>query len=149
MVAAKASTPKGKQTAKSVKKTPRSSKKTPKTSNKAKQSGTPVHRPAKVPNAFFGSPIQEAQARLHVSAVPDALPCREDKFAEIYSFTGSAIRDQAGGCIYISGVPGTGKTATVKEVVRCLQAEVMDGELDDFTFVEINGMRLTEPSQVR
>ena len=28
------------------------------------------------------------------------------------------------------------------------QEEVMEGELDDFTFVEINGMRLTEPAQV-
>ncbi len=56
-----------------------------------------------------------------MSAVPDALPCREDKFAEIYAFAETRVREGGGGCIYVSGVPGTGKTATVKEVVRRLQ----------------------------
>ena len=60
------------------------------------------------------SPLQEAQARLHVSAVPDSLPCRESEFAEICIFTESKIRERGAGCMYISGVPGTGKTATVK-----------------------------------
>ncbi len=39
----------------------------------------------------LGTPMQEAQARLHVAAVPDALPCREDKFAEIYAFVESKV----------------------------------------------------------
>ena len=47
--------------------------------------------------------------------------------------------------MYISGVPGTGKTATVHEVIRSIQ-EAQD-DLADFTFVEINGMKLTEPAQ--
>lgn len=50
--------------------------------------------------------------------------------------------------MYISGVPGTGKTATVHEVTRSLREAVESGELPDFNFVEINGMRLTEPHQV-
>ena len=50
-------------------------------------------------------------------------------------------------CMYISGVPGTGKTATVKEVMRSLQQACDSGDLPKFTFVEINGMRLTEPRQ--
>lgn len=50
-------------------------------------------------------------------------------------------------CIYISGVPGTGKTATVNEVVKCLQKSVKKGKLNNFDFVEINGMRLSEPRQ--
>ena len=50
-------------------------------------------------------------------------------------------------CMYISGVPGTGKTATVMEVLSRLRQAVSDGELDDFVCVEINGMRLTEPHQ--
>lgn len=48
-------------------------------------------------------------------------------------------------CMYISGVPGTGKTATVHEVIRSIQ-EAQD-DLPEFTFVEINGMKLTEPAQ--
>ena len=39
------------------------------------------------------------------------------------------------------------QTATVKEVVRLLQEERDDGNLGHFNFVEINGMRLTEPRQ--
>eukprot|EP00095_Tigriopus_kingsejongensis_P001129 snap_masked-scaffold1099_size62903-processed-gene-0.0 protein:Tk01129 transcript:snap_masked-scaffold1099_size62903-processed-gene-0.0-mRNA-1 annotation:"origin recognition complex subunit 1-like" len=93
------------------------------------------------------SPIQEAQVRLHVSAVPDSLPCREDEFAEIYSFTEGKIQEQTGGCMYISGWPGTGKTATVMEVIRTLQQQVQTGDLEAFQFIEINAMRLTEPSQ--
>lgn len=47
--------------------------------------------------------------------------------------------------MYISGVPGTGKTATVHEVIRSIE-EAQD-DLPEFTFVEINGMKLTEPAQ--
>ena len=49
--------------------------------------------------------------------------------------------------MYISGVPGTGKTATVMEVLSCLRQSVENEELDDFNYVDINGMRLTEPHQ--
>ena len=49
--------------------------------------------------------------------------------------------------MYISGVPGTGKTATVHEVMRCLHELVNEGELPEFKFVEINGMRLSDPRQ--
>ena len=51
-------------------------------------------------------------------------------------------------CMYISGVPGTGKTATVMEVTGYLRQAAEDKELPDFKFVDINGMRLTDPHQV-
>ena len=50
-------------------------------------------------------------------------------------------------CMYISGVPGTGKTATVHQVIRTLKEEYEDGDLAPFKFIEINGMKLTEPNQ--
>ena len=49
--------------------------------------------------------------------------------------------------MYISGVPGTGKTATVHQVIRTLKEEYEDGDLAPFKFIEINGMKLTEPNQ--
>lgn len=52
-----------------------------------------------------------------------------------------------GACIYISGTPGTGKTATVREVVAQLNGAVHAEEMDDFIFVEINGMKVTDPHQ--
>ena len=114
---------------------------------KPKKVMTPRIPSRKIPLPEVVSPLQEAQSRLHVGAVPDSLPCREDEFAEIFSFTEGKIQEGSGGCMYISGLPGTGKTATVKEVIRTLEQENLNGELPDFKFIEINGMRLTEPNQ--
>ncbi|XP_032923599.1 origin recognition complex subunit 1 [Catharus ustulatus] len=93
------------------------------------------------------SVLEEARLRLHVSAVPESLPCREEEFQDIYNFVESKLIDGTGGCMYISGVPGTGKTATVHEVIRCLQQAAENDELPPFQFLEINGMKLTDPHQ--
>ncbi|KND04967.1 origin recognition complex subunit 1 [Spizellomyces punctatus DAOM BR117] len=93
------------------------------------------------------SEFEKARERLHVSVVPDALPCRETEFAEIYGHVESAINEGTGCCVYISGVPGTGKTATVHRVMRALSEAAEQEEIPPFQFVEINGMKLTEPSQ--
>ncbi|KAJ2308584.1 Origin recognition complex, subunit 1 [Coemansia sp. RSA 2706] len=90
---------------------------------------------------------EAARSRLHVSAVPDSLPCREDEFSEIYSHLHAALEERTSMCMYISGVPGTGKTATVLEVMRALQESAGSGELPEFQFVELNGMKMTEPAQ--
>lgn len=50
--------------------------------------------------------------------------------------------------MYISGVPGTGKTATVHEVIRCLQQAAQTNDVPPFEYIEVNGMKLTEPHQV-
>uniref|UniRef100_A0A3Q3F5J8 Origin recognition complex subunit 1 n=1 Tax=Kryptolebias marmoratus TaxID=37003 RepID=A0A3Q3F5J8_KRYMA len=99
----------------------------------------PARRPANV--------LEEARTRLHVSSVPESLPCREQEFQDIYSFVESKITDGTGGCMYISGVPGTGKTATVHEVMRCLQHAADTDEIPPFHFIEINGMKMTDPHQ--
>ncbi|XP_008280087.1 origin recognition complex subunit 1 [Stegastes partitus] len=99
----------------------------------------PARQPANV--------LEEARARLHVSSVPESLPCREQEFQDIYSFVESKIIDGTGGCMYISGVPGTGKTATVHEVMRCLQHAADVDEIPTFHFIEINGMKMTDPHQ--
>ena len=39
----------------------------------------------------------------------------------MYTYLENKLKEGRGGCYYISGVPGTGKTATVMEVMRCLQ----------------------------
>lgn len=88
-----------------------------------------------------------ARERLHVSAVPDSLPCREEEFLTIKNYIESAIQEATGTCVYISGVPGTGKTATVLEVIRYLQHLAEQEEIPEFDFAEINGMKLTDPNQ--
>lgn len=79
--------------------------------------------------------------------MPLSLPCRNTEFTSVYAHLEAAISAGSGACIYISGTPGTGKTATVREVVAQLQASVQAEELDDFIFVEINGMKVTDPHQ--
>ena len=93
------------------------------------------------------SPFQLARTNLHVSSVPLTLPCRVAEFDTVYNHLEAAISAGTGACIYISGTPGTGKTATVREVVSQLDANVQAEELDDFIFVEINGMKVTDPHQ--
>jgi origin recognition complex subunit 1 len=108
---------------------------------------TPLGTRVISPTQIYASPFQLARSKLHVAAVPATLPCRENEFSEVYSHLESAITDGSGACIYISGTPGTGKTATVREVVSQLNASVQAEELDDFIFVEINGMKVTDPHQ--
>jgi origin recognition complex subunit 1 len=83
--------------------------------------------------SLMDSPYKQLQANLHVSAVPSSLPCREEEFNEIREHLEGAINAGTGGCIYISGVPGTGKTATVREVIATLresaEAEVNSADI--------------------
>ncbi len=108
---------------------------------------TPLGTRIVSPSYTQSSPFQIARARLHVASVPATLPCRETEFSIVYSHLEAAITDGSGACIYISGTPGTGKTATVREVVSRLDDAVRADELDDFIFVEINGMKITDPHQ--
>ncbi|KAK5690299.1 Origin recognition complex, subunit 1 [Elasticomyces elasticus] len=108
---------------------------------------TPLGTRLLSPSQAQSSPYQIARSTLHVSAVPHALPCRESEFETVYSHLEAAITAGTGACIYISGTPGTGKTATVREVVASLQGAVAEEQLDDFYFVEINGMKVTDPHQ--
>ena len=81
-------------------------KNTPSKRIKVNRKMTPKIPARSIPLPKNISSLEEAQLRLHVAAVPDSLPCREDEFWEILSFTQDKIHDGSGGCMYISGVPG-------------------------------------------
>ena len=89
-----------------------------------------------------------AQARakrlLHVGAAPERLPCREDQYEEVLACVEDAVEDGIGGCVYVSGVPGVGKTATIREAIRSLRQRAEAGLTAPFKFVEINGMKLND-----
>lgn len=129
------------------KKSTKDTTKTPKSSKKSSKVGTPCIPERKTQAHKREDLFEIARSRLHVSAVPGTLPCRENEFSDIYSFVESKILDGTGGCMYISGVPGTGKTATVLEVLRTLKQSAEDGDIGSFRYIELNGMKLTEPHQ--
>jgi len=39
--------------------------------------------------------------RLHISALPESLPCRDDEFADVYQFVQSKISDNTGGFVVL------------------------------------------------
>lgn len=89
--------------------------------------------------------FKELKAKLHTSMRLTSLPCREDEFTSIYLNLESAIQEQTGCCLYVSGTPGVGKTATIREVIAQLKDLIPTQELPDFDYVEINGLKLLTP----
>ncbi|XP_069361490.1 origin recognition complex subunit 1 isoform X2 [Maniola hyperantus] len=73
-----------------------------------------------------------------------SLPGRENQLNQILAFVRSKLLHGRSGCMYISGVPGTGKTATVDFALKVLKEEQ---ELPEFELVEVNGMSIAEPRQ--
>ncbi|XP_026810830.1 origin recognition complex subunit 1 isoform X4 [Rhopalosiphum maidis] len=123
--------------------TPKTPRKTPKThvKNLTASVSKRLDSGARIPC----SPLEKARANLHLHAAPKHLPCREFEYKSIHSFLVRKINDELTGSMYISGVPGTGKTATVKRVIDSLNADLLMKH--SFKFIEINGLRLANPHQ--
>ncbi|GJQ79166.1 putative origin recognition complex subunit [Trypoxylus dichotomus] len=108
---------------------------------------TPSVQTRKAPIQENCTPLNKAREKLHVSYLPTILPCRENEYNNIFSFLERKLLDGCGGCMYVSGVPGTGKTATVTDVIRKLEEKSKKGIIPSFQFICINGMKLSEPRQ--
>ncbi|KAI4467696.1 cell division control protein 6-related [Holotrichia oblita] len=128
--------------------TPKTVKYTPSAKAKLIREGivTPSVQARGTPLQKNCTPLNKARAKLHVSYLPDLLPCRGKEYENIFNFLEGKLLDGCGGCMYISGVPGTGKTATVTDVLRKLE-EKCRKTIPDFQSVSINGMKLSEPRQ--
>lgn len=50
-------------------------------------------------SAPTNSSLEKAKARLHVSAVPDSLPCREEECQQLYDYIDAKLNDKTGGCM--------------------------------------------------
>ena len=94
------------------------------------------------------SVYEKARNKLHVTNTPDCLPCRENQFSDIYTFIETHIKNQNGGCMYVCGVPGTGKTLTTRQVILCLYESVSAKLLPNFKFIDVNAFQVTEPHQI-
>ncbi|TID16241.1 hypothetical protein CANINC_004240 [Pichia inconspicua] len=91
----------------------------------------------------------KAKKLLGTGAKLKSLPCREEEFYRLFHELENNIHSQKGCCIYVSGTPGVGKTATIREVIKQLSAKLTidnNGETA-FNFLEINGLKLIKPQQ--
>ncbi|KAG7089145.1 hypothetical protein E1B28_010851 [Marasmius oreades] len=102
--------------------------------------------PDKVLKSLPQDPWLRAMHVLHVGSRPEILPCREDEYDSVLQTIRDMVEEGSGGCLYISGLPGTGKTATVYSVIRELQRMAQDNETNPFTYCEINGLKIPDPS---
>ncbi|VAI83659.1 unnamed protein product [Triticum turgidum subsp. durum] len=94
--------------------------------------------------------LEKAKATLLLATLPKSLPCRDKEMEEISTFVKDAICNDhcLGRCLYIHGVPGTGKTMSVLAVMRRLRSEFDSGALRPYCFIEINGLKLASPENI-
>lgn len=94
------------------------------------------------------SDYQKATSRLQLSYIPKKLPCREEQYNILKRFLKDAIiKEGHGSGYYISGMPGTGKTATVNWIIRELNELAEEGDFPEFDYLEINAMKLQKPQE--
>lgn len=103
-------------------------------------------KPIDLKNIEKSAAFQEVKNKLHTSTRLSSLPCREDEFTTLYLNLESAIRENIGCCLYVSGTPGVGKTATIREVIGQLKEVCSYDELNEFDFLELNGLKLISPT---
>jgi origin recognition complex subunit 1 len=95
------------------------------------------------------NPLMKIYPFFHTSAVPDILLKRDEESKEIENFIKNAVSPSSSAhnrTIYISGVPGTGKTACVTKVIQKLQLHKKP--VLKFTYVYVNGLELVKPQHV-
>lgn len=93
--------------------------------------------------------LMMAKKVLGTSTKLRTLPCRDEEFYELYNNLEGCIKSEKGRCIYVSGTPGVGKTATVRNVIEQLSAKltVENKGKKVFNYLEINGLKLVRPQQ--
>ncbi|CAN6691619.1 unnamed protein product [Malus baccata var. baccata] len=94
--------------------------------------------------------LEIAKAALLLSSLPKSLLCRDKEMLEITAFIKDSISDDKclGRCLYIHGVPGTGKTMSVLAVMKNLRSEVDARSIRPYCYVEINGLKLVSSENI-
>ena len=79
----------------------------------------------------------------------DFLPCRESEQSEIYNHIKNGLKAEGGyPCLFISGMPGTGKTECVKNIISILKKERDSHYIKPFNILEINAMKIANSSAI-
>lgn len=97
-----------------------------------------------------GAVVRQAKGCLHVSYTGMAgLPsCRDKQIQEISNWLNSCVQNTRGDSLYLSGVPGTGKTLAANAIVRSAIGGMQNSALAPPVALSINCMRLETAKDV-
>ncbi len=82
------------------------------------------------------------------TAVPSRLIGRGNERMEMMDFWKKHVLKNEPGCLYISGMPGTGKTAMLTEVMRLNENDIIALKSHRVKTVVVNCMSVKEPKQI-
>lgn len=86
---------------------------------------------------------KRALTKLQESFQPETMPCRNPEKLKIRRFVTSSISHSGNtNSLYISGLPGLGKTACVHEVVK----KIRHSSQSSFKFLQLNCLKLKSPN---
>lgn len=91
---------------------------------------------------------QKAKALFRRTALPSRLVGRGDERQILVDFWKSHVIANKPGCLYISGMPGTGKTAMLNETMRRMEDNIMALRSHQVKTIVINCMSVREPKQI-
>ncbi|KAF7731769.1 AAA ATPase [Apophysomyces ossiformis] len=91
---------------------------------------------------------QSAKAVFRRTAVPSRLIARDKERQEMMDFWKKHVIGNQPGCLYISGSPGTGKTAMLSEVMRKTDDDILLLRSHQVKMIMINCMSVGEPKGI-
>lgn len=91
---------------------------------------------------------QKAKAVFRRTAIPSRLIGRGNERKQMMDFWKQHVLKNQPGCLYISGMPGTGKTAMLNEVMRLNEDDIMALRSHQVKTVFVNCMSVKEPKQI-
>jgi cell division control protein 6 len=92
--------------------------------------------------------LQDAKALFRRTAVPARLVGRAQERETIIKFWKAHVLDNKSGCLYISGSPGTGKSAMLREIIAEMEPLAKDATSHSIKVCSINCMSVKEPKAI-
>ncbi|KAJ3147798.1 AAA ATPase [Geranomyces variabilis] len=135
------------------------SQKQPRTGRRATTCCAPASASPPLPPAAAASPppasppphltlravYAKAKTLFRRSTIPERLVGRDTERTAVLDFWRDHVLARRPGSIYLSGIPGTGKTALVDEAARDLQAESDEGQI---CVTKVNCMTVKDPEKI-
>ncbi|KAI8978448.1 P-loop containing nucleoside triphosphate hydrolase protein [Pilobolus umbonatus] len=91
---------------------------------------------------------QKAKTVFRRTAIPSRLIGREKEREILLKFWLDHVMNNHPGCMYISGMPGTGKTAMLNEIMRMTEDDIMALRSHKVKIMVINCMSIQEPKKI-